>query len=472
VLTPSVECDFRNEQLPSAVGKTMGPVKPVREGLQLGDRAASSGKPYVIMRREFDPAQGAVTVVCDMRFLGPSDASDTSFAMLTRSAEERGQAGTPGEDMLAQFLRCSFRVDPDSGEGLLETGTKYEADRELWNLSWGGFSRPQPGTRYRLEMRDDGLNVEFTVSLLDNPSVRKMIQCRSLFRGNHNFIALEGTETEQVLIERLQILHEGRPEQEFNQLAASGSQRAAQAGDEASHAPKFAELIPTGATLVLEEDFEDVKLDPQLWTVLGDAVLVDGQLQLGLANESDHIDTWKQRPYLLTQREFDPNDGAITIIGKVTFAENFLNGYGGSFAVMTRADDSHGNGPGWEYSILQRGVRSNFWPAALGFDHSLEIYEKPQPNTISLLKAEGFQINPRSRSYDFRVLDDGKTAALTFVDAENPEIRKTISHSIGAAMPGAGRIGFESCWGSPVLLDNVKIYKGGGQVQEQGSGGE
>jgi hypothetical protein len=151
----------------------------------------------------------------------------------------------------------------------------------------------------------------------------------------------------------------------------------------------------------------------------------------------------------------------LTILGKATYAENYLQGYGGSFAVMTRANDERGEGPGWENSILRRGLRANFWPAAFGFDHSLEIHEKPTANTISLLAAEALQINPESRSYLFRVVDDGRSVTLTILDASNPEIRKTISHPTTPQDLTSGYVGFESCWGSPVSLDNVRIYEGG-----------
>jgi hypothetical protein len=89
-------------------------------------------------------------------------------------------------------------------------------------------------------------------------------------------------------------------------------------------------------------------------------------------------------------------------------------------------------------------ANARFWPAALGFDHSLEIFEKPQANTISMLAAEGFQIDPLSRSYYFRIVDDGSSASLTFIDVKDEKLRKTISHPTGDAMPLSGHIGFEA----------------------------
>ena len=113
------------------------------------------------------------------------------------------------QDMLARSVRCRLNSDPSSGEGMLEADAKYEADREQTTISWGGFSRPLPDTLYRLEMRDEGLNITFTVSLAENPSVRKTISCRSLFRGNQNFVAVEGPTSGTAVIERLMVWQDG-----------------------------------------------------------------------------------------------------------------------------------------------------------------------------------------------------------------------------------------------------------------------
>ena len=187
----------------------------------------------------------------------------------------------------------------------------------------------------------------------------------------------------------------------------------------------------------------------------------DGAVQLGQPNAKGHIDTWKARPYLLTQRPLDSAGGALTILGRIAFAENFLAGYGASFAVMTRADNRHGEGPGWEYSVLRRGVRSNFWPGAWDSKHSLEIHEKPAVNTITLLATQGVEVDPRVRSYLFRVVDDGQTVTLTIVDPMKPEDLLNIS-SATTPPAGSGFVAFESCWGSPVTLDDVRIYQATG----------
>jgi len=464
---------FRGKFLDPANWKAFGEVVQTDHGPRLGNVAGAQQRPYLVTAQEFDPSYGAVTVVCDMRFENVQDVEHTSFAILTRSADLLSKPGTPWQDMLARCLRCRLKSDSHSGEGMLEAGTKNEADRELTNISWGGFSRPLPDTLYRLEMRDDGLNVSFTVSQVDNPSVRKTINCRSLFRGNQNFVALEGSSSGTTVIERLTISQEGPAIDDRSEFAASSVVRNMESplNDEDSVRQRN-DLVPPAARLLLNDDFGDPVLNSRIWMTLGDVVLAGGQLQLGLHNPEQHIDTWQDRPYLLTREQFDPAEGTLTIVGNATFAENFLQGYGGSFAVMTRADNAYGGGSGWEKSILRQGLRYNFWPAAFGFYHSLEIHEKRAPSTISLLIDKDFRINPRARSYLFQVIDDGKSATLTLIDAGDSNIRETILHPTISRSLSRGHIGFESCWGSPILLDNIRVYKSKNKSPDQASNDE
>ncbi len=459
----SLEADFLNHSWNPAPWKTLGSVVPSKAGLRMAPVAGDAKRPYLISTQEFSPSDGAISVVCDLRFENIVETNQASFAILTRSTDELSKPGEVWQDLVARSVRCRFNTDAFSGEGKLEAGTKYEADREPTNISWGGFSRPLPDTRYRLEMRDDGLNVSLTVSLIDNPTVRKTITCRSLFRNNENFVAMEGSSAGTTIIERLVISQEFAADSEDstrNVPLTSAQATTPTVRDDARH---LRELAPAGAELLLADSFDEAELNQTLWTTLGDVLLRKGQVQLGLPNDEGHIDTWKARPYLLTKQSFDCEELDLLILGKVTFADNFLNGYGGSFAVMTRAEGAHGGGPGWENSILRRGLRANFWPSAIGFDHSLEIHEKPQPNTISLLTAEGFPISPHSRCYLFKIVDDGQSAQLTFIDASNPTVRKTVSHATSSLMSTTGQIGFEGCWGSPVLVDDIRIYRTSGK---------
>lgn len=452
---PGVGRGDRTGQIPGAL-QALGAVTRIGEGIRLGPAGEADPRPYLLTSTQVDPAAGPVTVSCDVRLVDDLGASETSFALFTRCSNRRSKPTAPWRDMLAQGVRCRFAAGSGSGEGVLESGTKYEEDRELCNISWGGFTPPRKGELYRFEMRDDGLNVAFTVSLVENPSVRKTITCRSLFRGEQSFVGLEGSTSSGAVVERLSITQQLIPQQP--QRDGSTAERADPVAAEVVDR-LLAEWAPRNASLLLADDFDGPEIDPAKWTTLGETTLVRGAVRLGAPNAQQHIDTWKARPYLLTREPLDPENGALTILGLATFSENFLHGYGGSFAVMTRAEGEHGGGPAWENSILSRGIRANFWPSAVGFDHSLEIHEKPSKNTITLLAARGFVISPISRAYCFKVVDDGRSARLTFADAADPRLRQSIEARTPTQMTSTGHVGFESCWGSPVLLDNVRIYQ-------------
>jgi hypothetical protein len=308
-----------------------------------------------------------------------------------------------------------------------------------------------------LVMTADGINVAFTVSLRDNPSISKTVTCRSLFRGKENFVVFEGPVAGSVAVDRIQV---------FQTAAANLAQ-----GKVGKHQDAFAKvanrdevakvlaaMAPSNGELIIRDDFEQSSLDEKTWSTLDEVAVVNGRLQLGKPNAEEHINTYTNRPYLITRETHSINDGTLTILGTVEFDTNFLNEYGGSFAVMTRAADQRGNGPGWEYSILQHGVRSNFWPAAWGQQHSLEIHEKPSPTSLSLLVAEGLEISPESREYVFKVVDNGNRVTLTIQDTQNAATSKTVSVPTSKALHN-GRIAFEACWGCPIWLDNVRVYR-------------
>lgn len=455
----SLDNGFRETPVGTGQWTTLGDVQTSSQGLVMKGQREKSRQPYVISAAEFDPAAGPITVVCDIRFPDLEQGDAPSFAILTRSADKRSDIDAPWNDVLATCVRCNFRADGDSLDGTLDTSTKYEPDRELTNMSWRGFQRPQSDVTYRLVMRDDGVNVSFTVSPVDNPAVNKTVTCRSLFRGYQNHVALEGWDDGETIVDRVKV-YQDPPLETLARL--STPERVLLATESTSTTEDqengLESLVPEDATLVLEDHFDGMELDSDRWDTLGEIVLSKGRVSLGRPIEAVHINTWNPRPYLITHRKFTPADQKLTILGKIEFDENFLQGYGGSFAVMTRCDNRHGSGPGWEYSVLRTGVRSNFWPAAPGHDHNLEIHEKPTPNTISLLAGTGLAIQPEARSYFFCVEDDGQMAKITIQDADNPSIRKTLLHATSSASPQEGFIGFECCWGSPVLLDDVQVY--------------
>lgn len=452
---PAFDLQFIGGAAASRRLRSSGSVAPTPRGLALGADASDLAVPRLIALQQFDPSQGPLDVVCEVQFAKTAGSIGPSFAILTRCDDSPSKPGTPWKNMLASCVRCSLSGDSQSGSSLLRAGAKFEADREFANISWEGFAGLQPDTPYRLELHDDGLNIEFTVSLVANPAIRKTVKCRSLFRGDRNLIAFEGSPGTTTILERLRIAQR-RGAVEPERLAEGDAQsRLSDASAERMLA------AASDARLVLDDSFDDERIDSEAWMTLGAVEANGGAARLGVGNPERHIDTWHERPYLLTRREFDPAKRPVTIVGKATFDENFLNGYGGSFAVMTRAGDRHGSGVGWENSILDRGVRSNFWPASIEQNKNIELFEKPFGRPVSLLAAMRYEINPRHRSYYFRVVDDGRSATLTIVDAADPSRAVTATHATTADARGTRRIAFESCWGSPVALDDVKIFEQG-----------
>jgi hypothetical protein len=78
---------------------------------------------------------------------------------------------------------------------------------------------------------------------------------------------------------------------------------------------------------------------------------------------------------------------------------------------------------------------------------------------LSLLVSEGLEINPEARGYLFKIVDDGEHVTLTILDRVDQSIKKTVTARTVPALQ-RGIIGFESCWGCPVWLDNVRVYVG------------
>ena len=436
----------------------LGNILNEHSGILMRGEPGFSRQPYMISRQQFDPRQGPVTITCDVVVPESDDGGEPSIAILTRAADERGGASSPWEDTLATCVRCAFGTDQKTGDGVLEAATKHESGWEPVKLSWRGFLSPASGKKYRLVMRDDGINVSFTVSDASNPGIKKTVRCRSLFQGDTSFVAVEGPKNGEVLIESIRVTQDSRPDMLVD-FWSNGSRRLSLADLSENSQQAFQALIPDDAQLILSDNFDDDSIDLESWKTLGEVIEKEGCIQLGEYVDDRPIDTWHLRPYLLTRSEFSPADGPITIVGRIVFTKNFLTGYGGSFAVTTRCSDAYSSGPAWQNSLVTQGIRSNFWPLGLGTDHSLEIHDKPSPRSITLLAAQGFTIDPRSDSFFFRLIDDGRSVALTVVDANDPTKHETISESTPERSRGPNYIGFESTWGSPVMLDDVRIYR-------------
>jgi hypothetical protein len=454
---PAIAEDFKARGLHTGDWRTVGEVAATGGSLTMHAPGDPAKIPYLITAREFAPNNGPLTVIADIRFTDIDPQSAPSFAMLTRSANDRDSDAPEGWRTMHTCVRCSFKSVPTSSSGEIEVATKLDPGCPLTNKLWRGFDLLETNVPYRLVMTDDGINVTFTVSLRDDPSVNKTVTCRSLFRGKQNFVVFEGPTDGSVAIDRIQLFQDS-PARAAAQRDAADLASASATARQARIAQQLAAMAPADSKLVISDDFDGREINPQVWTTLDDVSLIDGRVRLGKPNSEEHINTFMSRPYLLTRDKYPPADGALTILGTAEFETNFLNEYGGSFAVMTRADDQRGSGPGWEYSILQRGVRANFWPAAWGQQHSLEIHEKLSPTSLSLMVAEGLEINPEAREYFFKIVDDGQRVVLTIQDTRNAAISKTVAVETSPELR-TGFIGFEGCWGCPVWLDNVRIYQ-------------
>jgi hypothetical protein len=440
--------------------KTLGEVHPAPNGLRLDGRSSPAERPYLITARDHDPSEGAIVITCDVRFDPVQGGVQPEFSILTRAADDRSKPAATWHDMLSSCVRASLKADMSSGEGMLEAGAKYEFDREPSTISWRGFARPQAGVTYHLLMRDDGLNVSFTASEAGNPTVSKTVTCRSLFRGRQNFIAFEGFRGGAAMVSNICIT---QVESRLTDIAVRESAKEASRSDEptpdAALGEVFANDIPAGAMLRFADSFDNQALDEVRWMTLGETSVAGGAVHLGVANAEQHIDTWRPRPYLLTRERFTPAQAPVIVTGRASFASNFLHGYGGSFAVLTRAEAKYGESTGWEQSALRRGLRANFWPAALGQNRSLELFEMLSPEPLNLLATTDFPVDPQSRTYYFCIKDDGKIASLSLVDAENTRLRKTLAQPTQSPLLSSGHIAFEGCWGAPVQLDDVHVYE-------------
>lgn len=443
--------------------RTLGEARRLTSGFVMRGSVRGS-RPYLLSTNELDPSDGVVVVECDVVFDG--EAEEASVAILTRSDPLRGVAAAPWTDVLATCVRCSFGESAASDVGVLEAATKHEGRWEPITLSWQGYRRPIPGERYRLVMTDDGVNVSFTVTLADDASVTKTVRCRSLFRGKDNYVAIEGPRDGAARIERLRAYQKDPVTQARGSALANASRphtdRIGSDSRSDSEGHNLTSLFPKQARRVISEGF-DGELDESRWEVLGAVDVTRGSAWLGEQITDATIDTWKVRPYLITRESFSPHEKPIVVVGRFEFAKNYLSGFGGSFATMTRAGSTHRGGDGWEQSLLSCGVRANFWPSGLELDRSLELHAVASDGPVQLLLNKSYQIAPESRVYDFRFVDSGTTAELTLIDTNAPERRSELIQqsdlSSGLQSIKSGRIAFEASWGSPIRLDEVHIFQ-------------
>ena len=261
---PLLVDQFRSGSIDPKKWKTLGSVQPSIEGVRLHGDDDSIKRPYLISVEQFNPSRGAVTVTCDFRFLEVAPAAPPSLSILMRSTDERGIALPPWRGTLASCARCSFGSESGKGSGVLQAGVKLESNRELSTISLSDFHPPSPDTPYRVVMRDDGVNVSFTLSLRDDPSTSKTVRCRSLFRGQANFVALEGSCLGTTLIERVEVAQDlsAEPLSTYSDFAERvfNSRKLYEAEQRLLTA-----LAPNDGELILQDDFESGSLDEDRW---------------------------------------------------------------------------------------------------------------------------------------------------------------------------------------------------------------
>ncbi len=450
-----IDLDFSQDAYNKHEWQTVGE-SSLANGKFVLSSSSDKMRPYLITGKQFDPSKGTLKVECDFQFKATKQGVTPSIAILTRCSNNRGVA-LWDEGLLESCVRSSYLIDHAMDSGTLSTGLKLEGNRELTDIAGSQFFNLTDDQTYKLILEDDGVNIKCTISLKESPWLSKSVTCRSLFRGKSNYIAFEGAVDGTTIIEKVKIIQQDLQDSTFD-YSDFASTLLGKEDLETLYADALDSLIPSGQALVMKESFETDLNNHKFWETLGYAKIKNGQLQLGSENPKQHIDTWRARPYLLTKELFNPSESPVTIIGKVTFADNFRSGYGASFAVMTRSSKQRGDGPGWEYSILEKGLRSNFWPAAWEPDHCLEIHERPDENTITLLSKKELFINPAAKTYVFRVIDSKEKVSLTMIDPRSPGNSETIE-SVHHDRNATGTIGFESCWGSPVMLDDLHIYQ-------------
>ena len=437
--------------------KPVGDVKIVDDALVLNAGKFQETRPYLVSREKFDPLDGAVTVTCDFRFAEFDEDDAPSFSLLTRSTDERGTAFSPWNGMLGSFVCSSFGIKNETQRDVLQSSVKLGAENQLSSVAWDGFLSPEAGKQYRMKMRDDGVTVSLTICLHEDPSKKKTVTFRSLFQNKSNHIAFGGTASGSVVVDRVEILQERSTANPTNYKEFCSylsfdpikNQREMQLLDN---------LAPKDSQLCIKDDFTTQSLDSKVWQRLGDVHAENSFVSVG--ETEGLIDTWKARPYLLTKRKFDLKDGPITVVGKVAFANNFLSGYGATLSIVSRAGNRRGDGyQEWDNSILQDCIRSTFWPASADEKHTLEIHEKRNAAKATLLATRGVDVDPFVRNYLFRMVDNGTSVELTVIDPNKPEQEFSV-RTISNSKLTSGFIGIESCWGSPVKLEGIRIYQG------------
>lgn len=205
----------------------------------------------------------------------------------------------------------------------------------------------------------------------------------------------------------------------------------------------------------LFDDFNDHVLATNQWLSLGAVTEVDGVLQLGRASaelDRDNV------PYLISTRQFDPDDGVITVTGKVMFSRPMHN-LSGAVSIFTRAERERGSFPRSNYAYLATGIRSTFWPVSRVSGESLRILVRPLDDGPNLgLLGEEFEEKKASSNWFFHLVDDGVNVQMTITSADDASIRKTVACR-SLFHGGSNHVAIEGDPNAVILLDDIAIYQ-------------
>ena len=205
---PELADDFDDESLDRDNWRTLGAVVEKQGSLQLGSNNGEIDRdnvPYLLTRREFDPAAGTILVTGKVSFSEPLHRFSGALSIFTRAVDRRGTFPRPSYAYLATGVRSTFwPVSTVRGQAL-RILVRPMGSGENVGLLGEEFASKGDTSKWAFALSDDGVNVSLTISKLNDPSVRKTVSCRSLFRGEANVIGIEGDPNGLILIDDLKI---------------------------------------------------------------------------------------------------------------------------------------------------------------------------------------------------------------------------------------------------------------------------
>lgn len=205
--SPLIADDFDRDELDKGRWTSLGAVAASDGTLSLGggpERAAEN-VPYLITTREIDPANGPIVITGTIHFDNPTTANSGSFSVLTRAQNERGRFPRPDYAHLATGVRATFWPGANVERETMRILVRPLAHGENVGLLGEDFTAGALAFDWSFALVDDGVNLLFRIEQLRDSSVQSTVACKSLFRGQANFIAFEGQPYAIVRIDNLRI---------------------------------------------------------------------------------------------------------------------------------------------------------------------------------------------------------------------------------------------------------------------------